>query len=103
MKLTISVLGLLPAQAHVIEKAYKNRARLRFWDGGDPVDTLKAMVNNSNAVFMRTKHCSHKTQSLLKSFGAKIHLVNGGLNSLQESIEEYINGIDARGTSKDQG
>ena len=103
MKPTISVLGLLPAQAHVIEKAYKNRARLRFWDGGDPIATLKAMANNSDVMMMRTKHCSHRTHELLKSFGAQITMVNGGLNSLQESIEEYLNGNNARGKSKDKG
>ncbi len=88
---TISVLGLLPAQAHIIERACKGRAKLRFWDGG-AIDTLKSLVRNSDVVFMRTKHASHKTQEFIKRHGANIIRVNGGLSSLQTAIEEYLNG-----------
>ncbi len=92
---TISVLGLLPAQAHAIERACKGRVRLRFWDGG-ATDTLKALVRNSDAVFMRTKHASHKTQDFIKRYGANVIRVNGGLSSLQQAIEEYLDGTSKR-------
>ena len=88
----IGVLGLLPAQAHAIENVYRGKAKFKFWDGGDPIDSLKAISRNSDAIFMRTKHCSHATQTLLKQYGADFTLVNGGLNQLQTAIGEFLNG-----------
>lgn len=91
-KTEISVLGLLPAQAHTIKNMFKSRAKLKFWDGGDPPDSLKAIAKNSDAIFMRTKHASHNTFEVLKRWGANPTLVNGGLNQLQAAIEGYLNG-----------
>lgn len=91
-KLEISVLGLLPAQANVIKQMYKGKVKLKFWDGGDPPDSLKAIARNSDAIFMRTKHASHNTLDFLKRWGANPTLVNGGLNQLQSAIEGYLNG-----------
>ena len=89
-KVEISVLGLLPAQANVIKQHYKGKAKFKFWDGGDPPDSLKAIARNSDAIFMRTKHASHNTIEFLKRWGANPTLVNGGLSQLQAAITGYL-------------
>ena len=92
MKPTISVLGLLPSQAHIIEGAYKNRAKFRFVDGdGCKAQKIKAIANGSDAIFMRSKHANHNTFVALKSAHANFQMVNGGMNSLHIAIGEFLN------------
>lgn len=93
MKPTISILGLLPSQAHIIEGAYKNRAKFRFVDGdGCKAQKIKAIANGSDAIFMRSKHANHNTFVALKSAHANFQMVNGGMNSLHIAIGEFLDG-----------
>lgn len=86
----ISVIGLLPAQANIIEKEFKGRIDITFWDARRTA-TLKPLCHNSDAVFMRTKHANHRVYQSIKKYGANIIHVNGGLDSLKTAIETYLN------------
>lgn len=87
---SVAIIGLLPAQAHIIEREFKSRLRMTFWDA-QRTATLKPLCSNNEVVFMRTKHANHQVYQCLKQYKANIVHVNGGMDSLKQAIEGYLN------------
>ena len=87
----VGVTGLLPQQAGLIQQEFCDTFDLTFWNdrNGDGQGSLKAMGIGCEVVFHHIQHASHSTESALRSVGAKIVKVNGGMSSMRDALTKY--------------
>ena len=90
-KRRIGVTGLLPQQAGTIQSEFCDTFDITFWNdrSGSSYSQLKAMGIGCEAVFCHVEHASHKSESTLKSVGAKIVRVNGGVSAMRDALTRY--------------
>lgn len=90
-KRRIGVTGLLPQQAGTIQSEFCDTFDITFWNdrSGSSYGQLKAMGIGCEAVFCHVEHASHKSESTLKSVGAKIVRVNGGVSAMRDALTRY--------------
>lgn len=87
----IGVTGLLPQQAGMIQQEFCDTFDITFWNdrNGDGQGSLKAMGSGCEVVFYHVNHSAHTTELALKSVGAKIIHVNGGMSQMRDAITKY--------------
>lgn len=91
----VGITGLLPAQAQTIAQEFGDAFDLKFWNGktGDGREQLKSMGIGCQVVFHHVDHAGHATEATLKSVGAKIVRVPGGLTNLRDALTRlYVEG-----------
>lgn len=90
-KRRIGVTGLLPQQAGAIQQEFGDTFDISFWNdrNGDGLSKLKSIGIGCEAVFVHIAHASHKTDQTLKSVGAKLVRVNGGLSQMRDTLTRY--------------
>lgn len=85
-KTKITIVGLMPNQAGVISRDLGDVFDLQFWNDDDGFDKLKAMCKGSKKVLLHTKHTSHSIQDTIKSTGAELVLVGGGVTQMIDCL-----------------
>lgn len=80
----VLVVGLLPAQAGMIQAEFHTCFDLKFWKD-ESLHKLKAMAGSADFVLVMTGKVSHKTTDALKTV-AHYEPIRGGLTSLREFL-----------------
>jgi Rha family phage regulatory protein len=84
----IGVVGLLPAQCNEITTEFGECFDISYWCDG-PRNLLKSIAFRCEAVFLHTQHASYKTGNILRSAGARLIRVTGGLSSMKDALTDY--------------
>ena len=85
----VVITGLLPYQAGQIATEFGSSLEVSCWDGGSH-SQLAAMAKQADAVFNHTKHGGHATESTLKTIGANLIRVSGGMTSMRQALRTFI-------------
>jgi hypothetical protein len=81
------VVGLLPQQQGIIAARFRGRAKLQFMDGDD----ANRKMPQADYAILNSRWVKHKAQERLTSgFRGSVHLVNGGLGTIGDRIEELL-------------
>jgi hypothetical protein len=91
-KPVVGVVGMLPAQEEILRKEFDDIFTLRFWNDrtGGSNGQLKSLGANCVAVFIHTDHAGHAAEDTLKSVGATIRRVPGGVTSMKDALTAYF-------------
>lgn len=95
----VCITHLLPQQAGMLAQEFGQAFDLRFWNDktGDGVSTLKSLGVTCDYVLHHTDHASHATDGILKSIGARVIRVSGGMTRLRDELTRlYVEGKEAR-------
>ena len=85
----VTVVGLLPGQAALIEKEFGDAVELHFVTSDQTASQkLKGLCRTSAAVLTMTGFISHAAEDLIKANGGNLVRVSGGMSSLRDSITE---------------
>lgn len=81
----VVVIGLLPAQAGMIQSEFHDVFEFDFWKDGSP-SQLKDMVRGAEHVIIFSGKSGHYVEEVLKSAGKPFHRVMGGMTQLRDLI-----------------
>ena len=92
----VTVVGLLPGQAALIEKEFGDAVELHFVTSDQTASQkLKGLCRTSAAVLTMTGFISHAAEDLIKANGGNLIRVQGGMSSLRDAITEAYVGATA--------
>lgn len=91
-KKSVCLVGLLPAQAGMIQQEFGDVFDLKFIDAGERNGHLKDAVVHSDKTFLMTGFISHATQELVKAQGVSPVLVSGGMTRLRDVLTDLFVG-----------
>jgi len=85
----VFVIGLLPEQAHEIEKAFDGVVKLSFSADGR-IDHLRPLAANADRTILMQKFSSHSIQDVAKSVAGKHFMVCNGATSNLKALLEHL-------------
>lgn len=86
-KLTVTIFGLLDAQAAMIDSEFGRDLNLRYVRASDAASQrARGLIRTSDYVVTMTGFISHSTEDLIRSMGAKLIRVSGGMTSLRNEL-----------------
>lgn len=92
----ITIVGLLPGQASLIDREFNDAVDLHFVTSEQSTSQkLKGLCRTSAAVLAMTGFISHTTEDVIKANGGNLIRVSGGMTSLRDAITEAFVGATA--------
>lgn len=86
-KLTVTIFGLLDAQAAMIDSEFGRDLNLRYVRSSDAASQrARGLIRTSDYVVTMAGFISHSTEDLIRSMGAKLVRVSGGMTSLRNEL-----------------
>lgn len=86
-KLTVTIFGLLDAQAAMIDSEFGRDLNLRFVRSSDAASQrARGLIRTSDYVVTMAGFISHSTEDLIRSMGARLVRVSGGMTSLRNEL-----------------
>jgi len=95
-KVKVLITGLLAHQAGIISSEFHECFDLDFWNDrtGGSTEQLKSMAKRADVILYHKNHASHNHQEIIKSVGGNIKIINGGMSTMKDALEDmYINGV----------
>lgn len=80
------VVGLLPAQAGMVSSEFYDAFDLRFVETNANLQQLRDSARGVDRVLLFTGKVSHSNQEAIRSVGAPIEYVSGGMTSLRDKL-----------------
>lgn len=94
----VLVVGLIPAQMGHIDREFGNTFDMEFLETGEYAKA-KALAPHCDIVYLHVKHGSHSMQDTLRSAGANLRLVGGGMTELRTQLQGYWERVKKEGVS----
>lgn len=88
-KLTVTIVGLLPAQAGRVQSDYGDKLDLRFVLTDTAPSRIKATAESSDVVILMTKFIPHDVQSALRKHDG-LNFCNGGVSAVGVKLDELL-------------
>lgn len=88
-KLTVTIIGLLPAQAGRVQSEYGDKLDLRFILTDTHISKIRATTESSDAVILMTKFIPHGIQTALRKHDG-LDFCNGGISSVGVKLDEIL-------------
>lgn len=91
-RMKVGVIGLLPQQAGLLTTEFGEHFEFRFWKGES--NGLLKSIGVSCDVVLTTKWSAHSQTETLKSVGANVRHVAGGMDELRTTLTAlYVEGV----------
>lgn len=84
----VLIAGLLPSQASMIEKEFKQCFDISFVDANSTTNLLKSRAANAQHTLVMADFISHRHTDAIKSVGASPVIIRGGMSTLRNSLTE---------------
>jgi hypothetical protein len=89
-KINAAVVGLKGDQPTYVDKDFKDRFNIDYYDSQDGAsERLQSMVESKDVVFVNTKFVSHSKIDCAKFASGKLVKYHGGMSQLKGLLEEY--------------
>lgn len=88
-KLTVTIIGLLPAQAGRVQSEYGDRIDLRFIKTDTTMPKIRATAESSDVIILMTKFIPHDIQTALRKHDG-LNFCNGGVSSVGTKLDELL-------------
>lgn len=86
----ILVVGLLPAQKHLIQQEFSSDLDLRFAESNVIHKLLRQKMQGCEHTFLMTNFVSHSLDAVVSNSGASYQRVTGGMSVLRDAITDYF-------------
>lgn len=90
---TITVAGLLPNQAGMIQEEFCNKFDVRFWTKDQSAQQLKIMAKGSDHVIAFVSKMGHWADKIISENSTDFTRVSGGMTQLRKCLES-LNGVE---------
>lgn len=89
---TVTVAGLLPNQAGMIQEEFSSKFDMRFWTKDQSAQQLKVMAKRSDHVIAFVSKMGHWADRILSENSTEYTRVSGGMTQVRECLKS-LNGV----------
>lgn len=86
----ILVVGLLPAQKHLIQQEFSSYLDIRFAESNTIHKLLRQKMQGCEHTFLMTNFVGHSMDGVIANSGSSYQRVSGGMSALRDAITDYF-------------